>query len=85
MAMKNRYAVRLRISKAKLRQLVRLFAVDPDAKQIAEPASLNRNAVNRQARAIRARIAAFCEEGFPFAGEVEISGFSGAQGIASQL
>ncbi len=85
MAMKKRYAVRSRISKAKLRQLVQLFAADPDARQISELAGLNRNIVNRYARAIRARIAAFCEDEFPFAGEVEISGFSGARGIAGQL
>ena len=47
MAMKNHYAVRSRISKAKLRQLVQLFAADPDARQISELAGLNRNIVNR--------------------------------------
>ena len=47
MAMKNRYAVRSRISEAKLRQLVRLLAVDPDARQIAELAGLNHNTINR--------------------------------------
>jgi len=40
--MNNKYANRSKISEAKFRQLVRLFAADLDAGQIAEIASLNR-------------------------------------------
>ena len=47
MAMKNKYAYRSKISKAKLRQIVRLFVVDVDASQIAAATNLNRNTINR--------------------------------------
>lgn len=33
--MKNKYAIRSKISEAKIRQIVRLFAVDLDALQVA--------------------------------------------------
>lgn len=52
--MKNKYAIRSKISEAKIRQIVRLFAVDLDALQIAQIAGVNRNTVNRY-------LAAFCE------------------------
>lgn len=72
MAMKNRYARRARISERQFRRLVRLFALDLDATQIAELSGLNRNTVNRYLRGIRERIAAFCEASAPFAGEIEV-------------
>ena len=40
--MKNKYAKRSRISEAKVRQIVKLFAVDLNALQIAEIAGVNR-------------------------------------------
>jgi len=70
--MNNKYANRSKISEAKFRQLVRLFAADLDAGQIAEIASLNRNTVNRYLMAIRERIAEHCEIVSPFSGEVEV-------------
>jgi len=69
---KNKYANRSRISEAKFRQLIKLFAADLDAGQIAEIAGLNRNTVNRYLMAIRIRIAEYCEESSPVAGEVEV-------------
>lgn len=72
MTMKNRYAHRSKISQAKFRQLVRLFALDLEATQIAELTALNRNTVNRYLRELRERIAAFCESQTPFAGEIEV-------------
>lgn len=53
MAMVNRYATRSKISEAKFRQLVKLFAIDLDALQIAQVTGLNRNTVNRYLMAIR--------------------------------
>jgi transposase len=53
MTRKNKYAHRSKISEAKFRELVRLFAADLDAGQIAEIARLNRNTVNRYLRLIR--------------------------------
>ncbi len=62
MTRKNRYVYRARISEAKFRELVRLFAADLDAGQITEIARLNRNTVDRYLGLIRLRIAAFCIE-----------------------
>ena len=43
--MKNKYAKRSRISEAKVRQIVKLFAVDLNALQIAEIAGINHNSL----------------------------------------
>ena len=72
MAMRNKYVKRSRISEKKFRQLVKLFSLDLDAVQISELSHLNRNTVNRYLKAIRNRIAEFCEVESPFNGEVEI-------------
>jgi len=72
MAMKNRYAIRARISEPQFRQIVRLFALDLDATQIAALAGLNRNTINRYLRGIRERIAEYCESQSPFSGEIEV-------------
>ena len=72
MAMKNRYAIRARISEHQFRQIVRLFALDLDATQIAALSGLNRNTINRYLRGIRERIAEYCECQSPFAGEIEV-------------
>jgi len=72
MAMRNKYVKRSRISEKKFRQLVKLFSLDLDAVQISELAHLNRNTVNRYLKAMRNRIAGFCEVESPFNGEVEI-------------
>ena len=72
MAVKNKYAYRSRISEDKIRQIVRLFAVDLDASQIAEVTSLNRNTINRYLAAFRERIAQYCEAESPVSGEVEV-------------
>jgi transposase-like protein len=72
MAMKNRYAIRARISEAQFRQIVRLFALDLDATQIAALSGLNRNTINRYLRGMRERIAEYCESQSPFSGEIEV-------------
>ena len=72
MTMRNKYVKRSRISEKKFRQLVKLFSLDLDAVQISELSHLNRNTVNRYLKAIRTRIAEFCEVESPFNGEVEI-------------
>ena len=68
----NKYASRSKISERKIRELVRLFALDLNALQIAELTGLNRNTVNRNLKAIRERIATFSEKKSPFSGEVEV-------------
>ena len=72
MTRRNRYAKRARISSKQFRQLVRYFVVDLTASQIALLLGLNRNTVNRYLRAMRERIAQFCETESPFCGEVEV-------------
>lgn len=63
---------RSKISEAKFRQLVRLFSLDLTASQITDLTGLNRNTVNRYLRAIRTRLAEYCEERSPFGGTVEV-------------
>jgi hypothetical protein len=53
MALSSKRFVRARISRAKFRQLLKLFAVDLTATQITVLTALNRNTVNRYLRLIR--------------------------------
>ena len=53
---KNRYAKSSKLSEAKFRLLVKLFAADLTAVQIAQLSSVNRNTVNRYLRLIRERL-----------------------------
>ena len=64
--------MRTRISRAKIRQILQLFAVDLTAVQIAELVHLNRNTVNRYLTLIRQAIASYCESESPFSGEIEL-------------
>ena len=68
----NRYSKRSKISEAKIRQIVKLFSIDLTASQIAEITDLNRNTINRHLKALRERIAFFCQEESPVKGEVEV-------------
>ncbi len=72
MKARNRYVLRSRISEAKFRQIVRLFALDIEATKITILTGLNRNTVNRYLKGIRTRIAQYCEAAAPFFGEVEV-------------
>ena len=79
---KNQYAKRARISEGKFREIIRLFAVDLDATQIAKITGLNRNTINRYLKEIRMRIAEYCEQQSPFFGEVEVDeSFFGARRV----
>jgi len=64
--------IRTRISRAKFRQILRLFAVDLTAVQIAELVHLNRNTVNRYLTLIRQQVASYCESESPFSGDIEL-------------
>jgi len=82
MTSKNKYANRSKISEPKFRELVRLFALNLEATQIAKIVGLNRNTVNRFLCAIRQRLAEFCDQQSPFTGEVEVDeSFFGARRI----
>ena len=73
MKIKNKFARRSRFSARKFCQLLRYFAIDLDASQIAELTGLNRNTVNRYLRAIRQRIVEYCDTQSPYSGEFEVS------------
>ncbi len=64
--------IRTRISRAKFRQILRLFALDLTASQIAILTNLNRNTINRYLTLTRSLIADFCEHESPFLGKVEL-------------
>jgi len=73
MTRQNKYYKRSRISEAKFRQLVRLFAQDLPASDVAALTSLERKTVNSIFFKIRIRIAQECERQSPLAsGEVEV-------------
>jgi transposase len=72
MSLSSKQFARARISRAKFRQLLRLFALDLTATQIAQLVHLNRNTVNRYLRLIRQAIALYCERESPFSGDVEL-------------
>ncbi|SHE61054.1 transposase [Fodinibius roseus] len=66
--MDNKYVNRSKISEAKFRELVKLFALDLTATQIAKLSGLNRNTVNRYIKEIRKRLAEYCEITGPVTG-----------------
>lgn len=70
--MRNRYAVRARISEAVFRKFLRHVAADLTAVQIAQLTGLNRNTVNRLLACLRERLAEACELESPFRGHVEV-------------
>jgi transposase-like protein len=72
MQRKNRYAKRSKISEAKFRELMRLFAEDLNATQITHLSGLNRNTVNRYLKEIRHKIALYCNGQSSLTGEVEV-------------
>lgn len=72
MAVSSRQFVRAKISRAKFRQLLKLFALDLTAIQISILTALNRNTVNRYLRLIRQAVAEHCERESPFSGDVEL-------------
>ncbi len=72
MAVSSKQFVRARISRAKFRQLLKLFALDLTATQIAVLSGLNRNTVNRYLKLIRQRSAQHCQRESPFSGDVEL-------------
>ncbi|MDD9875582.1 MAG: transposase [Gammaproteobacteria bacterium] len=70
--MANRYIFHSRISEAKFRPILRLFALDLNAVQIAALTDLSRVSINRHLAALRRRMAACCEQAAPMSGEIEV-------------
>ena len=82
MAMKNKYAKRVRISEAKIREIVRYVAADLTALQAAALSGLNRNTVNRLYRGVRERMLLACEAQRRLFGVVEVDeSFFGARRV----
>ena len=69
---KNKYARRSRISERKFRELIKYYALDLTALDIARLSKLNPNTVDRYLLLIRLLIAHICEEESPLSGEVEV-------------
>jgi transposase-like protein len=67
-----KFKVRSQISRAKFRQILKLFALDLTAVQISKLTHLNRNTINRYLTIIRTLVAFDCELQSPFSGEVEL-------------
>ena len=70
--MKNKYVKVAHISESKFRELVKLFAADLSATQIANLTTLNRNTINRYLKLMRARMVEVCKKDSPMSGEVEV-------------
>jgi transposase-like protein len=72
MPSKNKYLIRARISEAKFRQVIRLYAMDIEATKIAQLSGLSRNSINKLLAALRRRLAELCEAESPLRGTVEV-------------
>ena len=73
---------RSRISQAKFREILRLFAADLTANQIAEISRLNINTINRYLQIIRRRIALECQKQAQLSGIIEADeSFFGARRV----
>lgn len=71
---KNKYVRRAKISEYKFRKMVKCFAEDMSATQIAIETTINRNTVNRYLNEIRARMVEFCEQYTPFEDDINDEG-----------
>ncbi|RMX10954.1 IS1595 family transposase [Allofranklinella schreckenbergeri] len=71
MPSKNRYYRRSKISEAKFRHLLRLFAMDLTATDAAQLCGLSVRSVNTVYQRIRVRLAQQCAAQSPFSGELE--------------
>ena len=71
MTAKNRHFRRSKISEAKFRQLLRLFAMDLTATDAAQLSDLSVRSVNAIYQRIRARLAQECAAQSPFSGTLE--------------
>jgi transposase-like protein len=72
MTVSSKQFVHARISRAKFRQIIKLFALDLTATQISALTALNRNTINRYLTLIRQAVAEHCQRESPFSGDVEL-------------
>ena len=71
--MANRYIFHSRISEAKFRRILRLFALDLNAVQIAALTGISRVSINRHLAALRRRMAWHCDQAEPMSGEIFVA------------
>ena len=72
MTEKNKYIKHAHISERKFREIIKYFAYDLNATQIANLTGISRPTINKYLKAIRIRIVELCKENSPFAGEIEV-------------
>ena len=71
--MRNKYIFHSKISEKQFRAIIRYYSLDIEATKIAQLIGISRPTINRILKAIRQRIAEFCETESPFeTGEIEI-------------
>ena len=71
--MRNKYIFHSKISERKFRAIIRYYSLDIEATKIAKLIGVSRPTINRILKAVRQRIAEFCETESPFeTGEIEI-------------
>ena len=72
--MKNKYIKVTHISERKIREIIRFFSLDIEAKKTAELTGISRPTMNKFYRIFRERIAELCEVESPFTnGEIELT------------
>jgi len=69
---KNKYAYRSKLSEYQVRRIIRLFALDLTATQMAELTDVGRKTINRYLKAIRGRMAQACKQEAKLVGDVEV-------------
>lgn len=72
MTVTSEYVTRSKISEKEFREIIRFFALDLDASQIANITDLNRNTVNRYCKETQRKIAEYCKQSSTLSGTVEI-------------
>ncbi|MDD3267293.1 MAG: HTH domain-containing protein [Burkholderiales bacterium] len=69
MSIKNRYIYRAKITEAEFRKIIKYFADEMSATQIAEKLSINRNTINKYINQIRERMVDFSQQHSPLLNE----------------
>jgi transposase-like protein len=72
MVSKNRYYVSSKISEAKFRQIIRLYALDLTASDTARLTGISVRSINNIYLKLRHRLGEICTQGNPFSGTVEV-------------
>jgi transposase len=72
MELVNKYCHRSHIPEWKFRQVIKCFAMDLEATKIAEFSGVSRNSVNKILKALRKRMAEYCENQSPLSAEIEV-------------